>query len=147
MRPMKNNRAAFTYIELLIALAVVAVSFLPLMRMYTVSLEQAGFTDDLSAAKFLAQEGMEKVKNLNFTKAQLKDIGDVWWPTFGKPPHRLNKKTWRVLRDIVESTDPLEIRIKVFKDEDLSQGGAPRAKPVLEIATLFEDLEWYTPEI
>ena len=143
---MRNNRSAFTFIELLITLAVIAISFLPLMQMYSASLTQTVLTDDLTIAKFLAQEGMEKVKNMNFTKAQIKNIGDTWWPALEEPPIRLNDKTWRALRDIVESSDPLEIRIKVFKDEEIAQG-VSGVNPVLEVVTLFEDLEWSTQEI
>jgi len=53
------NRA-FTFIELLITMAIIAICFLPLMRMFSVSLEQAHELSDTATARYLAQAGMEK---------------------------------------------------------------------------------------
>ena len=141
---MKRNKG-FTFIELLITLTVLAISFLPLMRMYSAALEQLTYVDDLTAAKFLAQEGMEKLKNINLTMAQIKSIGSVWEPPLGSAPVTLNGKRWRALRKVVQSSDPLEVHIQVFKDEDMSRKGSP-ARPVIELVTLIEDLEWSASE-
>lgn len=137
---MRRNKG-FTFIELLIALAVIAISFLPLMQMYSVSLEQVGFTDDITTARYLAQGGMEKMNNLNFTKAQLKSMGDVWDPPLNEPALIVNGKRWRVFRKLVKGSDPLEIHIQVYKDEKISTRKVA-AEPFVELATLFEDLEW-----
>ena len=146
----------FTFIELLITLAVIAICFLPLMQMFSVSLEQVYVTNDLTTARYLVQEGMEKVKNLGFTEAQLEAIGDIWEPALDKPPLELNDRYWRTLRKIVKGTDPLEIRIQVYqiqrsevrgqKSEVRSQRSEVRGqkseKPVVEVVTLVEDLDW-----
>jgi prepilin-type N-terminal cleavage/methylation domain-containing protein len=143
---MKNN--AFTFIELLITLAVIAICFLPLMRLFSVSLEQAYQTSDLTTARYLAQEGMERVKNLGFTEAQLEAIGDVWEPALDKPPLELNGRYWRTLRKVVKGTDPLEIRIQVYQVTSHQSPGHQvtshqvTSKPIVEVVTLVEDLDW-----
>jgi len=131
----------FTFIELLITLAVIAICFLPLMRMFSVSLEQVYVTEDLTTARYLAQEGMEKVKNLGFTEAQFEDLGDRWEPFLDKPPLELNGKYWRSLRKIVKGTDPLEIRIQVYQVSK-NQGVKMSEKPIVEVVSLVEDLDW-----
>lgn len=131
----------FTFIELLITLAVIAICFLPLMRMFSVSLEQVYVTEDLTTARYLAQEGMEKVKNLGFTEAQFEDLGDRWEPALDKPPLELNGKYWRTLRKIVKGTDPLEIRIQVYQVSKY-QGVKVSEKPIVEVVSLVEDLDW-----
>ncbi len=135
------EKKGFTFIEVLITLSLIAICFLPLMRMFSVALEQTGVIDDLTTARYLAQEGMEKIKNLNFTKAQLKSLGDVWEPPLDEPPQDINDKKWRVLRKLVKGTDPLEIHIQVFKEDELViMDSMP--PPVVEFVTLLEDLEW-----
>lgn len=131
----------FTFIELLIALAVIAICFLPLMRMFSVSLEQAYVSNDLTTARYLAQEGMEKVKNLGFTEAQLEDLGDIWEPPLDKPPLEINGRYWRTLRKIVKGTDPLEVKILVYQVSG-HQSVKVSEKPVVEVVTLMEDLDW-----
>jgi len=137
---MKRSRG-FTFIEILITLGIIAISFLPLMRMFSVALEQTDFTDDLTTARYLAQEGMEKIENLNLTKTQLKNLGDVWEPPLNKPPLDINGKKWRVCRKLVQGSDPLEIHIQVFKDKK-GAGLRFKTKPFVELVTLQEDLEW-----
>jgi len=135
------NNKAFTFIELLITLTVFAIAFLPLMNMFTVSLEQSSVTGDLTTARYLAQEGMEKVKNLNFTKAQLLEAGDTWEPPLKEQATVINGEKWRTLSQFVEGRNPLEIRVKVFKEIDLNKNRT-HAKPVVELVTLYEDYEW-----
>lgn len=130
----------FTFIELIITLAVIAICFLPLMRMFSVSLEQAYVSGGLTTARYLAQEGMEKVKNLGFTEAQLEGLGDVWEPPLDKPPLELNGKYWRALRKIVKGVDPLEVRIQVY--QIASKEALPTDRPIVQVVTLVEDLDW-----
>jgi prepilin-type N-terminal cleavage/methylation domain-containing protein len=131
----------FTFIELLISLSVIAIAFVPLMQMFSTALEQVYYTSELSTSCFLAQEGMEKLKNLNFTKAQIKDLGDVWEPALDKPALEFNERKWRILHRVNKNSDPLEVRVLVFQ-EPIS----PTSKPVLELVTLIEDLEWTAEE-
>lgn len=134
--------AAFTFIELLITLAIIAICFVPLMRMFSVSLEQLYISRDLTTARYLIQEGMEKVKNSGSSEYQIKDLGDIWHPALDQPPLDLNGKKWRVLRKVYDQTDPLEVRIQVF-EEHLRKGTGEYSKPVAEMVTLIEDLDWH----
>lgn len=141
----------FTFIELLISLAVIAIAFVPLMQMFSTALEESYYVSEMNSSRYLVQEGMEKLKNLNFTKEQLKDLGDVWEPPLDKPALEFNERKWRILRrvnpaplargGVNKNSGPLEVRILVFQ-EPIS----PATKPTLELVTLIEDLEWMGEE-
>jgi prepilin-type N-terminal cleavage/methylation domain-containing protein len=132
-----NRKRGFTFIELLISLSVIAIAFVPLMQMFSTGLEQVYYTTELNTSRYLAQEGMEKLRNLNFTKAQIKNLGEVWEPALDKPALELNERKWRVLRRVNKNSDPLEVRILVFQEPITAN-----SKPTLELVTLIEDLEW-----
>ncbi|MCK4649337.1 prepilin-type N-terminal cleavage/methylation domain-containing protein, partial [bacterium] len=135
----------FTFIELLITLAVIAICFLPLMRMFSVGLEQSDIASNLMSARYLAQGGMEKMKNLNLTEAQFEALGDVWEPPLDKAPLLLNEKSWRVQRKVIRGTDPLEVHILVYRIQPVASGSKAQ-EPVVELVTLIEDLEWTVVE-
>ncbi|HPS20626.1 MAG TPA: prepilin-type N-terminal cleavage/methylation domain-containing protein [Candidatus Omnitrophota bacterium] len=139
---IRNNSEGFTFIELLITLAVIAICFIPLMNMFSVSLEQVTVSEDIISARFLLQEGMERLKNLGFTEAQIKAAGDVWFPELEKEPYLLNGKRWRMLRQVIKNTDPLEVHIYVYEARSHGGGFVLNDKPVAEAATLIEDLDW-----
>lgn len=133
---MKRNNA-FTFIELLISLSVIAVAFLPLMQMFATGLEQVYSCSDLDTARYLAQEQMERLKNYNLTKAQIKEIGDIWEPALHLPALEINGRKWRILRKLDKNSDPLEVRVQVFLEPVTAD-----KRPFLELTTLIEDLEW-----
>ena len=133
----RNIKNAFTFIELLISLSVIAIAFVPLMQMFSTALEQVYYVSELNTSRYLAQEGMERLRNLNFTKAQIKELGEVWEPAKDLPALEFNERKWRILRRVNKNSDPLEVRLLVFQ-EPIS----PTSKPVLELVTLIEDLEW-----
>jgi len=137
---MKNN-SGFTFIELLVTLTVFSICFLPLLNMYAVSIEQTNQARIISNARFLAQEGMEKMKNYNFTVDQLKQIGDVWEPPLNEKAINIDKMGWRILREVDSSTDPITVYIKVFDDGDVRIKGKS-AKPIVKLVTMIEDFEW-----
>ncbi len=136
---LNNKNRGFTFIELLITLTVLAISFLPLMNMYTVMIDQSVFTSDLTSARYLAQEEMEKIKNRNLTVQQLKEMGDRWHPPLNEKALVLNKERWRVLRTI-EPTEPLTVKVQVFKEAERISRKEP--KPVASLITLIEDFHW-----
>jgi len=125
----------FTYIEILIALAVVAVLFVPMMQLFSHGLYSATVSGDTITAVNLTRWEMERVKNLNATKAQLKSEGDVWTPNLKEPPIELNRAKWRILRHIKQDSDPLEIDIYAYISDKLD-------KPVASLTTLIEDNIW-----
>jgi prepilin-type N-terminal cleavage/methylation domain-containing protein len=138
---MMFRKKALTFIEILIALAILAIAFLPLMNMFSLGLEEGMRTGDVDTARYLAQTGMETMKNLAFTKTQLKNLGDVWEPALAQPPLAINGRSWRIYRCVKKNTDPLEIHIQVY-EAPKEKGKAPTAKPLVDLVTLVEDFEW-----
>ena len=132
--PVLGTRS-FTYIELLIALAIIAVLFIPIMQLFSECLHSTGVSRDLVTAVHLARWGMERIKNLNITKSQLKEMGDSLYPAPGEEPLEINGLKWRIKREIVQASDPLEVRVCVFRD-------AQPKKPLVILVTLIEDSTW-----
>jgi hypothetical protein len=116
-------------------LTVIALLFVPVMQLFSNSLYATSENLDRITATNLAQSEMERTINLNMTKAQLKKIGTQIFPPLEEKPYEINKSFWRVEREIVEDSDPLEVRIKVYKD------GQPE-KVAITLVTLIEDLMW-----
>ncbi len=125
----------FTYIELLITLAIIAVLFIPIMQLFSHVLYSTGSSQELITATNLAKWQMERTKNLNLTKEQLKNMGDSIYPGPGEEPLEMNHASWRIERQIVENADPLEVRVLVYRD------GEPD-KPIVTLVTLIEDFTW-----
>ena len=137
---MFRNKA-LTFIEILIALAIVSIAFLPLMQMFSISLEEGLRVGDIDTARYLAQSGMEQMKNTALTKSQLIALGNMWEPDLKQPPLTINNQTWRVYRQINKGTDPLQIHIKVY-EAPRGKGKKPSGKPLIDLVTMVEDLEW-----
>ncbi|MFH1655638.1 MAG: hypothetical protein ABH954_03400 [Candidatus Omnitrophota bacterium] len=133
-RQRYKTSQAFTYIEMLITVVIISVCFLPLMRLFSTSVIAAAGAGDLATAVNLGREGIEKIKNLNFTEAQLLVAGSSFYPPEGEPALTLNQQEWRIEQIIVSGSDPLEVRVKVFKADDMK-------KPIATLVTLIEDLQ------
>ena len=125
----------FTYIELLITLAIMGILFAPVMQLFSQSLYASSITQDLITATSLARWDMERIKNLNFTKEQLMSMGDYVYPPNDEPALELNAMTWRVRREMIEDSDPLEVRVHVFRE-------AEPATPLVSLVTLIENTYW-----
>jgi len=125
----------FTYIELLITLAIIAVLFVPIMQLFSNSLYSVSASQDLITATNLAKWEMERTKNLNVTNAQLEEIGDGIYPASEEEPLEMNNAKWRIVRDIMENSDPLEVRVSVYRE-----GESPQS--VVTLVTLIEDMTW-----
>lgn len=136
---MKNQKG-FTLIEVITALVIVMIAFFPLIRMYSVSIEQVEYAKNLTTAQYLAKYQLEKAKNLGYSKRRIMEAGDAIEPPVGQPPLELNGRKWRIQK-LVRNTagGPVEVRIRIFpvygEVEDLSK------KPIVEYATLIEDIE------
>ena len=125
----------FTFIEILIALVVIAVLFIPMIQLFSNAIYSVTVSGEEITAVNLARWEMERVKNLNVTKSGLKEIGDLWTPKLDEPPLEMNQAKWRVLRRVSSGTDPLEVRVEVYRSDNLK-------KPVASVATLVEDSIW-----
>lgn len=130
----------FTYIEVLITLAVVAILFIPMMQLFSHGLYSATVSSDMITAVNLGRWEMERLRNLNFTKSQLKAQGDVWTPKLEEAPLEINKIKWRIFRHIKPDSDPLEISVEVFTADNLK-------KPLASLVTLIEDSIWLEPKV
>lgn len=122
---MKNR--GFTYIEMLLTLAIIAICFVPLTRMFSRNMEETVYYGNMVTAMGLARQEMEKIRSLAFTEKQLEAMGDILYPGI-----IMNEASWYVERGIRPGTDPLEVRVKVYLENDFS-------KPMVELVTLLED--------
>ena len=59
----KTNKNGFTFIEMLIALAIIGICFAPLSRMFMESVQETLYLGDMLTAMGLARREMEQVKN------------------------------------------------------------------------------------
>ena len=109
--------------------------FIPMIQLFSSAIYSVTVSGEGITAVNLARWEMERVKNLNVTKAGLKKIGDLWTPTMDEPALEMNQAKWRVLRRVNPDTDPLEVNVEVYRSDNLK-------KPVATVATLVEDSIW-----
>ena len=128
-------KKAFTYIELLIALTLIGIIFLPTMQLFSHSLYSVTLSRDLITATNLAKWHMEKLKNLTITKIQFLEMGDQVYPLKKSEPFELNGTSWRIYTDIIEDTNPLEINVRVARDGE-------EEAPLITLVTVIEDSLW-----
>ena len=130
-----KNKNGFTYIELLITLAILAILFVPVMQLFATALNATQESEDRITSTNLARWQMERVLNLNFTEAQFIEWGDQVFPPIDKLPFTLNHTSWRVRTEFVTSSDPLEVRVHVFRESEPE-------KMMITLVTLIEDMSW-----
>ena len=135
VRHLRMTKNGFTFIEILMTMTIIGVLFVPVMQLFSSSLYSTSVNLETITAMNLAQSEMERTINLNLTKAQLKKIGTQVFPPENEKPLEMNRQFWRVKREIVEPSDPLEVRIEVYRD------GEPD-KSLVTLVTLVEDLMW-----
>ena len=131
----KEKLQGFTYIEILITLAIIAVLFVPMMQLFSYGLYSVTISGDMITATNLARLEMEKLKNLNLTKKQFRTLGDQWVPKLEEPPLELNQSKWRIWTHFEPDSDPLEVSVRVYLATDTQ-------KPVASLVTLIEDNIW-----
>ena len=127
--------SAFTYIEVLITLAMLGILFIPMMQLFSYGLSSPAASSDLITACHLARREMEKVKNLNLTTTQLKKQMDLWTLPLEEPPLKINQRKWRVLRHLNPESNPLEVYVEVFSADNLKE-------PLVSLVTLIGDNIW-----
>ena len=129
------NHKGFTFIEILITIAVIGILFVPVMQLFSHSIYATADSLDMITAINLAKSEMERTLNLNKTKAQLREMGDQQFPLATEPPMEVNHTQWRVYREFIQDSEPLEVRIHVTRDKE------PK-KDIVMLVTLIEDMMW-----
>ncbi|MCK5706371.1 MAG: prepilin-type N-terminal cleavage/methylation domain-containing protein [Candidatus Aureabacteria bacterium] len=128
-----RNKRGFTFIEILIAMTIIAVTFIPLMRMFAVAMENIYTAKVMTTAVSIGREHMERIKNLNLPEERLKKLPSPYHhPPKNKPPMEINNTFWRVKRIINTSSDPVKVDIFVYEDGN--------EEPLITLSTLFEDI-------
>jgi len=140
-----KSKKGFTLIEVITTLIIIAVAFLPLMRMYTAALEQVEHAGNLMIGSYLAKMYMEKVRNIAVTKERLLATGNTIEPGIGSPPLELNSRYWRIAKEVRSmASGPVEVTVKLYvvrKDLPYMDRSFLKEEPLLEISTLVEDIE------
>jgi prepilin-type N-terminal cleavage/methylation domain-containing protein len=131
----RRRQKGFTFIEILMTLAVIAVLFVPVMQLFSNALVSTNLNLESITAMNLAQSEMERTINLNLTTEQLQKIGTQVFPPETEGPIEMNGQSWRIRREIVSGTAPLEVRVSVHK------AGDPE-RAFVTLVTLVEDLMW-----
>ena len=155
-RHPRMSSDGFTFIEILITLAIIGILFIPVMQMFSFSVSSSTSTRDLITALNLGKWGMERMKNLSVTKKELTEMGDLIYPSQDKEPLEINNTKWRIVREIFEGTDPLEVRVHVYsvtkleleryQTEGFQYGQEDEMKPLVTLVTLVEDFHWEVVE-
>ena len=130
-----RNSKGFTFIEILMTLAIVGVLFVPVMQLFSNSLYATNHNEAMITAMNLAQSEIERTINLNLTKAQLQELGTQVIPPLNEKPLELNKSFWRMKREIIPETDPIEVHVLVYQE-------GHENKPLVTLVTLVEDMMW-----
>lgn len=121
----RSQEAGFTFVEVLLTLLILAITAVPLLRLYATAVEQTGVVGELRMALDLAREEVEKVKNLALTEDQIKAIGNVV-----SPPMVLNRTLWYTVRVVDTETKPLRVSVYVFRDR-------LAGRPVVSLVTVL----------
>lgn len=131
--PPRDPRG-FTYIEVLLTLAILAILFVPTMQLFSHAMEATRTSRDLMTAVSLARWEMERVKNVGVSTQRLKETGNITWPPETEAPVQLNGRAWRIYRVLKEGTEPLEVAVEVRAEKE--------SKAMVRLVTLITDMSW-----
>ena len=131
---MKPAHTGFTFVEILVTLAIFGILFVPIMQLFSQAIDASGNSRALLTAVNLARWEAERTRNLGFDIRRLKAEGDTVWPPENEPPFPLNGYLWRIHRILKLNSDPLEVTIEVHQGTDV--------KPLTHLVMLICDPVW-----
>lgn len=82
MKLFKQRNGAFTLVETLVAISIFTVSILGLMLVLASGISNINYAKNKITASYLAQEGIEYVRNMRDTDGLYTDITHKTWDTF-----------------------------------------------------------------
>ena len=134
MRKPGSRKSGFTFVEILVAMTLLALLFVPMMQLFSHAMEATNTSRDLITAISLARWEMERVKNLGNTTARLKAQGNLVWPPLEEPPLVLNSRSWRIHRVLETEVEPLQVTVEVRREGE--------EEPLARLVTLLTDYIW-----
>lgn len=103
---MKNNSFGFTFIELMIALAIFAIILLTIAGMQIAAIRANAFANKMTNAVILAEDKLEELKGLPYNDDQLTDDGDtndlldIENPDHQDGPGECYTRIWNIADDV-----------------------------------------------
>ena len=133
----RSNLNGFTMIELMVAVAILAMAILGILQAYSVSFMGMADARDRTVATNFAREAMENVKNMDF---ELIIITDEENPSV---PEILNGKFNRlvtVAKEIIDEVEILELKKVTTTVSWDDRNGIPKYEVILETLIYNKDL-------
>ena len=112
----RNARAGFTFVEILITLALFGILFIPVIQLFSQAMDASGQSRAVLTAVNLARWEAERTRNLGFDVRRLKTEGDIVWPPLTEPAYSFNGYFWRIYRALKSGSEPLEVTIDVMQE-------------------------------
>ncbi|HEX9779976.1 MAG TPA: type II secretion system protein [bacterium] len=127
----------FTYVEVLVTLALLGMLFVPTMQLFSTAMDATTSSRDMLTALALCRREMERVKNLGISLHQLTSQGTVTLPPPASPPLVVNGQAWRIERRVKTAADPVEVIVEVRRDVE--------QEPLVSLVTLVTESSWGPP--
>lgn len=82
LKQKNKNNSGFTLVETLVAISIFSVSIVALMSVLANGISDTNYAKDKRIATFLAEEGIEYVRNIRDTYVNYSDTPDIGWTNF-----------------------------------------------------------------
>lgn len=134
--PKNKNKRAFTLIETLVALSIFSVSILSVLVITSTGISNTGHVEKKIVASYLAQEGIEYIRNMRDTYMLYSDTAEEGWELFkAKFPAACTGGNWCYFNDsAVNYSNDNSLPIT---DLSFSTCGTPNSTSICPLAPLF----------
>ncbi|MCX6751297.1 MAG: prepilin-type N-terminal cleavage/methylation domain-containing protein [Candidatus Nomurabacteria bacterium] len=124
----KNKKSGFTLVETLIALSIFSVSIIAMMSILGSGIANTNYAKNKIAASYLAQEGIEYVRNIRDNDVLYTSATGKNWATFRDasiasitPPAPTSLNFNRTIQKIIVNPD----EVKISSTVSWTQGSGP----------------------